>query len=55
MGADVDRHFLIEPFEKNEQPVSRESAEMPVHKVGHFGLLGTEKRSNFPLIEFFFD
>jgi len=31
--ANLDRHFAVKPFEKIEQLVRREAAEMPIHQV----------------------
>ena len=38
MTAHLDGHFAVKPFEKIEQLVGGEAAEMPVHQVRHIGL-----------------
>ena len=36
-AADLNRHFSVQPFEKIEQLVCREAAEMPVYQMSHVG------------------
>ena len=54
MTANLDRDFPVKPFQKVEQLVRGEAAEMPVHEVRHAGLGGawpfytSSKRSSRP-------
>jgi hypothetical protein len=47
--ADLDRHFSVKPFQKIEQLVSGETAEVPVHQVRHVGLRNSQDMGDFAL------
>ena len=49
--ADLDRHFPIKPFQKIEQLVRREAAEMPVHQMRYVGLCNAQNVGDFALFQ----
>ena len=51
MGADLDRHFLIQPPEKIEQFVGGKATEVPIHQMGYFGLRNPQDLGNFALFQ----
>ena len=50
--ADLDRHFLVKAFQKIEQLVRCEAAEMPIHQVRYVGLRNAEDVGDFALFQF---
>jgi hypothetical protein len=51
MTADLDRHFPVKPFEKIEQLVRGESAEMAIHQVRHVWLRNAQDSRDFALFQ----
>ena len=49
--ADLDRYFAVKPFQKIEQLVGGEAAEMPVHQVRDIGLRDAEDLGDFALLQ----
>ena len=49
--ADFDRHFPVKPFQKIEQLVRGEAAEMPVHQVRHVRLRNAQNIGDFALFQ----
>jgi hypothetical protein len=51
MTANLDRDFPVKPFQKVEQLVPGEAAEMPVHEVRHVGLGNAQDIGDFALFQ----
>jgi hypothetical protein len=51
MAANFDPHLPIQPFQKVEQLVGREAAEMSVHQVRHIGLGNTQNSRDLTLLQ----
>jgi hypothetical protein len=53
MAADGNRYFPVQPFQKIEQLVGCEAAEMPVHQMRHVRLCNAQNTANFTLFQLF--
>ena len=49
--CDLDGNLAVQAFEKIEQLVRREAAEMPIHKMRDIGLRNPENAGNFALFQ----
>jgi len=49
--TDLDCHLPVKPFQKIEQFVRCEAAEMPIHQMRHVGLRDTQDAGDFPLFQ----
>ena len=53
MTADLDPHFPVKPFQKIEQLVRCEAAEMSVHQMRNIGLRNSKDARDFALFQLF--